>query len=250
MKILILEDEQRTADLIIKLIKQYDNSYSVLGVIDSVENGVEWFIHKDVTPDLILADIQLTDGTSFDLFNQVNLDLPVIFITAYNEFALYAFKLNSIDYLLKPLNFADLKKAFDKLIKTRESYVKTYKDYGKILLPGHKAYKQRFLVRSGNSFKNIITDEIAFFISEDGIVFANLLSGGKSIVESSLSELTEMLDPGKFFQVNRNIIVGISAINKISNYFNRRVIVQLKPENREIVVSRERVQNFKEWLNK
>jgi DNA-binding LytR/AlgR family response regulator len=250
MKILIIEDEQRTADLIIKLIKQYDNSYSVLGVIDSVENGVEWFIHRDVTPDLILADIQLTDGTSFDLFNQVNLDLPVIFITAFNEFALNAFKLNSIDYLLKPLNFADLKKAFDKLIKTRESYVKTYKDYGKILLPGHKAYKQRFLVRSGNSFKNIITDEIAFFISEDGIVFANLLSGGKSIVESSLSELTEILDPGKFFQVNRNIIVGISAINKISNYFNRRVIVQLKPENREIVVSRERVQNFKEWLNK
>ncbi len=250
MKILIIEDESRTADLIIKLIRQYDNSYSVMGVIDSVENGVEWFIHKTVTPDLILADIQLTDGTSFDLFNRVNLDLPVIFITAYNEFALNAFRLNSVDYLLKPLNFTDLKKAFDKLIKTRELYVKTYNDYGKILMAGPKAYKQRFLVKSGNSFKNIVTDEIACFISEDGFVFANLLSGSKSIVENSLIELTEMLDPGKFFQINRNTIAGISAINKISNYFNRRVIVQLRPDNREVIVSRERVQNFKDWLNK
>ncbi len=250
MKILIIEDEQRTVDLIIKLIKQYDNSYSVLGVIDSVESGVEWFIHKTISPDLVLADIQLTDGTSFDLFNQVNLDLPVIFITAYNEFALNAFRLNSIDYLLKPLNFAELKKAFDKLIKTREVYVRHYKDYNQIFLPDQKAYKQRFLVKSGNSFKNIVTDEIASFMSEDGVVFANLLSGGKSIVENSLSELTEVLDPGKFFQINRNTIAGISAIIKISNYFNRRVIVQLRPDNREVIVSRERVWNFKEWLNK
>jgi len=250
MKILIIEDEQRTADLIIKLIKQYDNSYSVLGVIDSVENGVEWFIHKTAFPDLILADIQLTDGTSFDLFNQVNLDLPVIFITAYNEFALNAFRLNSIDYLLKPLNFADLKRAFDKLIKTREIYTRHFKDYSKIIVPGQKAYKQRFLVKSGNSFKNIVTDEIACFMYEDGVVFANLLSGGKSIIDNSLTELTEILDPGKFFQINRNTIAGISAINKISNYFNRRVIVHLRPDNREVVVSRERVQNFKDWLNK
>jgi DNA-binding LytR/AlgR family response regulator len=249
MKILIIEDEQRTADLITKLIKQYDNSYSVLGVIDSVENGLQWFIHKEVTPDLILADIQLSDGTSFDLLNQINIDLPIIFITAYNEFALNAFKLNSVDYLLKPLSFADLKKAFDKLIKTRELYVRAM-DYGKILMPGPKAFKRRFLVKSGNSFKNIVTDEIACFIAEDGVVFANLLTGGKSIVENSLSELTEVLDPGNFFQINRNTIVAIFAINKISNYFNRRVIVQLKPENHEVVVSRERVQKFKDWLNK
>ncbi len=250
MNLLIIEDEQRTADLIIKLIKQYDNSYSVLEVIDSVENGVEWFIHRQTTPDLILADIQLSDGTSFDLFNQVNVEVPIIFITAYNEFALNAFKLNSIDYLLKPLNFADLKKAFDKLLKTRKLYLMTHKDYDKILMPGPKAYKHRFLVKSGNGFKNIIADEIACFISEDGVVFANLMSGGKHIVENSLGELTEMLDPGKFFQINRSTIVAIISINKISSYFNRRVIVRLKPDNREAIVSRERVRNFKEWLNK
>ena len=251
MKILIIEDEQRTADLIIRLIKQYDNSYSVLGVIDSVEKGVEWFIHKTKTPDLLLVDIQLTDGTSFDLFDQVNVDLPVIFITAYNEFALNAFRLNSIDYLLKPLNFADLKRALDKFKKTREAYLNVNsKAYYNIFSPGQKTYKQRFLVKSGNSYKYIIANDIACFMAEDGVVFASLLTGGKSIVENSLTELIQVLDPGQFYQINRNTIVSISAIHKIANYFNRRVIVQLLPDKLEALVSRERVQGFKDWLNK
>lgn len=251
MKILIIEDERRTADLIIRLIKQYDNSYSVLGVIDSVEKGVEWFIHKTETPDLLLVDIQLTDGTSFDLFDQVNMELPVIFITAYNEFALNAFRLNSIDYLLKPINFADLKKAFDKFVKTREAYMKIdFTTYNKIIAPGQKAYKRRFLVKSGNGLKYLLTDEIAWFMAEEGVVFAGLLKGGRSIVGNSITELNQLLDPERFFQVSRNEIISINAVSKISNYFNRRVIVQLLSDHHEVIVSRERVQDFKDWLNK
>jgi DNA-binding LytR/AlgR family response regulator len=250
MKILIIEDEQRIVDLIIKLVKQYDNSYSILGSLDSVESGIEWFIHKTSSPDLVLADIQLTDGTSFDLFNQVNPEMPVIFITAYNEFALNAFRLNCIDYLLKPLNFPDLKRAFDKLNSTRELYTRPFKEYSKDLMTGRKAYRQRFLVKTGKSLKYILTDDIACFISEDGIVFGNLLAGGKSIIENSLVELAETLDPARFFQINRSTIIEISAIDKISSYFNRRVIVHLKPDHREAVVSRERVQRFKDWLNR
>jgi len=251
MKILILEDERRTADLVIRLIKQYDNSYSVLGVIDSVEKGVKWFLHKTELPDLILADIQLTDGTSFDLFDQVNLELPVIFITAYNKFALNAFRLNSIDYLLKPLSFADLKKAFDKFIRTKEAYFKVnLKEYSQIVLPDHKTFKQRFLVKTGNHYKYLLTDEIAYFLAEDGLVFAGLLKGGRSVVENTITELSELLDPEQFFQVNRNTIAGIKAINKFSGYFNRRLILQLLPGNHEVIVSRERVQDFKEWLSK
>lgn len=251
MKILIIEDERRTADLITRLIKQYDNTFAVLGVIESVEKGVEWFIRKTELPDLILADIQLTDGTSFDLFDQVNMELPVIFITAYNEFAINAFRLNSIDYLLKPLNFADLKKAFDKFIKTREAWLKVnLKEYNQIISPGKKTFKRRFLIKSGNSYKYLSADEIAFFLAEDGLVFAGLLKGGRSIVENSITELSELLDPEQFFQVNRNAIVSIKAINKFSGYFNRRLILQLLPDNNEVVVSRERVQGFKEWLNK
>jgi DNA-binding LytR/AlgR family response regulator len=251
MKILIIEDERRTADLITRLIKQYDNSYSVLGVIDSVEKGIEWFIHKNELPDIILADIQLTDGTSFDLFDQVNMELPVIFITAYNEFALNAFRLNSIDYLLKPMSFVDLKKAFDKFNRTKQAYMKVnLKEYNQLISPGQKTYKRRFLVKSGNSYKYLSAGEIVCFSVEDGLVFARLLTGGKSIVENSLTELNELLDPGEFFQINRNIIISIKAINKLSNYFNRRLIVKLLPDNNEVIVSRERVQDFKKWLNK
>lgn len=251
MKILIIEDEQRTAALIKRLITQYDNSYSVVEVIDSVEKGLEWFVSKTEQPDLVLADIQLSDGTSFDLFEQINLELPVIFITAYNEFALNAFRLNSIDYLLKPISFADLKKAFDKFIKTRETYIRAnQKGIGALVNPERKTYKKRFLVKSGHHLKFITADEIGCFRAEDGVVFAVLLKGGRSIVEHSISELAQALDPERFFQVNRNTITGIDAIGKISNYFNRRVIIQLLPDNQEAIVSRERVQDFKDWLNR
>lgn len=251
MKILIIEDEQRTADQIIRLIKQYDSSYSIMEVLDSVEKGVEWFTTRTESPDILLADIQLTDGTSFDLFSQLNIEIPVIFITAYNEFALNAFRLNSIDYLLKPLDFADLKIAFDKFIKTRESYVKTsFKEYCHLLAPAKKQYKKRFLVKSGNSFKYILTDDVACFKAEDGLVFAFLSSGGKSIIENSLTDLSYLLDPDYFFQINRKTIVNLTSINKISNYFNRRLLIQILPDNHEDIVSRERAQDFKEWLNR
>jgi two-component system, LytTR family, response regulator LytT len=251
MKMLIIEDERPTADMIIRLLKQYDNSITVLDVIGSVEEGMEWFIHKTELPDLILADIQLTDGTSFDLFDQVNMDVPVIFITAYNEFALNAFRLNSIDYLLKPLNFADLKKAFDKFIKTKEAYLKVnLKEYNQLISSGQKIFKRRFLVKSGKSYKYLAADEISYFFAEDGLVFAVLLKRERSIVENSITELSNLLDPEQFFQVTRNAIVNIRAINRFSDYFNRRLILQLLPDNHEVIVSRERVQSFKEWLNK
>lgn len=251
MRILIIEDEQRTADQIIRLIKQYDNTFSVSGVIDSVEKGIEWFMNKKEPPDLLLVDIQLSDGTSFDLFDQVNVELPVIFITAYNEYALHAFRMNSVDYLLKPLNFADLKKALDKFIKIKESYRKIdLREYNRSILSGQNSYKRRFLVKSGNNYKYIITDEIASFTVENGLVFAVLLIGSKSIVDQSIVELSRILDPEKFFQINRNTIANIGAIYKMANYFNRRVIVQLLPDKHEVVVSRERVQDFKQWLNR
>jgi len=251
MKILIIEDERRTADLVIRLIRQYDNAYIVLGVIDSVEKGVEWFMNKTEDPDLLLLDIQLTDGTSFELFEKVNLELPVIFITAYNEFAIKAFRLNSIDYLLKPVDFTDLKKAFDKFRNMKETYFKTgLQEYQNILKTDHPPYKRRFLVKSGTGLKYIRTDEIGYFLVDEGLVFAYLQAGGRSVVENSLTELNLELDPEHFYQLNRKTITNITAIQKISSYFNRRVKVQLKPGNLEAIVSRERVQDFKGWLDK
>lgn len=251
MKILIIEDERRTADLITRLIRQYDAANLVIGVIDSVQNGIDWFTKQTEQPDLLLVDIQLTDGTSFDIFEHVNVELPVIFITAYNEFALKAFSLNSIDYLLKPICFEDLKKSLDKFLKTRDTYLRLQlKDFKELIFPVKKSYKRRFLTKSGNSYRFILTNEISYFTAEEGVVFANLLKGGKSLVDHSVSELADVLDPEIFFQLNRNTIVNIGAIHKISDYFNRRVILRLLPDYHEVIVSRERVQEFKEWMNK
>lgn len=251
MRILIIEDEPRTAELIVRLINQYDKSYSVIGIIDSVKNGNKWFDKKNVLPDLILADIQLSDGTSFDLFDKVESDLPVIFITAFNEYALEAFKLNSIDYLLKPLNFSDLKKALDKFKRAGDIWFKTNREgQSEIISYDRKNYKHRFLVKSGKTYKSLLTDEVASFRAENGFIFACTKNGGQSIIENNITELTLILDPEKFFQINRNTIINIDAIDKISEYFNRRLIIRILPERHEEIVSRERVQSFKEWLDK
>ncbi len=251
MTILIVEDEPRTAELIIRLIEQYDDSYSVLGIIDSVRKGIQWFNTKTDLPDLVLADIQLSDGSSFDLFVRVNTDLPVIFITAFNEYALEAFRLNSIDYLLKPLNFSDLKKAFDKFNRTRDIWLKTSPESLKrIVSSGRKNYKHRFLIKTGKTYKSILTDEITCFRAEEGLAFAFTKNGGRSVIENNIAELSLILDPEKFFQINRNTIISSDSIDKISEYFNRRLIVRILPGKNEEIVSRDRVQNFKEWLNK
>jgi two-component system, LytTR family, response regulator LytT len=250
MKILIIEDEKRTADGILRLIKQYDSSSFVMGVIESVEEGVAWFNNRSMDPDLLLLDIQLTDGTSFEIFEKVNTEIPVIFITAYNEFAIQSFRLNSIDYLLKPIDFNDLKKAFDKFRRLKENYIRlTYNELKYFLTPNQKSYKKRFLVKSGSSIKCIMASEIGYFQADEGLVIAYLLDGGKAIIDNSLAELCQMLDPAQFFHINRKSIVNVESIQKISSYFNRRVILRLKPGNNEAIVSRERVTDFKNWLN-
>lgn len=250
MKVLIIEDEYRTAVHITRLIKQFDSSVEILGILDSVEKGKEWFTQTNGMPDLLLADIQLTDGNFFDLSDQVTLDLPVIFITAYDEFAIQAFRLNSIDYLLKPLNLEDLKKAMDKYRKTKESYLGLSLNEIRELLTREKPYKQRFLFKHGSSYKYFSAESIALFLAEDGVVFATLLAGGRHIISDTLSELAGMLDPDQFYQISRNAIINIRAIRKISDYFNRRLKVDLDPDHYEVIVSRDRVSDFKKWMDK
>jgi DNA-binding LytR/AlgR family response regulator len=149
------------------------------------------------------------------------------------------------------LNFSDLKKAFDKFFKTKEAFLKVnLKEYNHLISSGQKSFKRRFLVKSGKSYKYLSADEISYFFAEDGLVFGVLLKRERSIIENSIAELNNLLDPEQFYQVTRNVIVNIKAINRFSGYFNRRLILQLLPDNHEVVVSRERVKSFKEWLNK
>ncbi|HEX2969137.1 MAG TPA: LytTR family DNA-binding domain-containing protein [Bacteroidales bacterium] len=251
MKIVIVEDEKYTADMIIKLVKQYDPDIQLLAVLPDVESAVEWFSKNNAAPDLILMDVQLTDGDSFDIFNQVHIETPVVFITAYNEYAIKAFRVNSIDYILKPFDYRDIENALDKYYNLRSGFTKEDSQfYNNVFAGGFKQYKSRFLIKVGDYYKFLKTASVAYFLSEDGVVLSRLFErNGLQIVDESLDELEEVLDPAKFFRLNRKTIASVDAISGIQSYFNRRLIVRLLPDDRQEIVSRERVANFKKWMN-
>lgn len=250
MKIILVEDEKYTADLIVRLAHQYDPEIEIVKVFSNVSDSVKWFILPPVSVDLILMDVQLSDGISFDIFEQATIETPVIFITAFNEYALKAFKVNSIDYLLKPIDYNDLEKAFDKYFKMKSSLAVTgSQHYGKIFSEGIKPYKSRFLVKFGDYYKFIKTSSVASFSYSEGVVSAWLFTGNQQVIDETLDELERLLDPGKFYRLNRKVIVSVEAISSIQNYFNRRLAVRILPDERQEIVSRERVAGFKEWMN-
>lgn len=252
LKVLIFEDESLSAEHLANLIRRYDPEIDLLGIIESVEKGIEWFsVHPH--PDLLLMDIQLSDGSCFDLFKQVHIEVPVIFTTAYNEYAIQAFKVNSIDYLLKPIEFLELQLALEKFRKQQKNIVpdkdRLYEQlYSRLLQPMH--YKSRLLVKIGDQLKQVLIEDIAFFIFEEGMCWAVTFAKNRLPVDYSLDDLEQMLDPKKFFRINRKFIVNPDSIEKIHVYFNNRLKLQLRPNpDTEVLVSRERVADFKNWLN-
>lgn len=250
MKIIIVEDEKYTADLIIRLVRQYDPEIEIVKVLSNVEESVKWFSQPVDFADLILMDVHLTDGVSFEIFEQVTVETPVIFITAYNEYAIQAFRVNSIDYLLKPFNYSDLERALDKYTKLKSTISVGGAQWYKGLFPdGVRPYKSRFLVKVGENYHFLQTSTIACFHYAEGIVSARLFNGNQQIIDETLEELEGVLDPLKFYRLNRRIIVSIDAINRIQNYFNRRLSVHLLPDDRQEIISRERVPGFKAWMN-
>lgn len=252
LKVLIFEDEGLSAEHLVKLIGQYDPSIELLGIIESVKQGIEWFSNHQ-HPDVLLMDIQLSDGSCFDLFKQIRLEIPVIFTTAYNEYAIQAFKVNSVDYLLKPIDYQDLKLAFEKFRKQQKIHVPNTEQlyeqlYSRLVQP--KQYKKRLLIKIGEQLKQVVVDDIAFFQFEEGMCWAITLGKNRMPVDYSLDELEQMLDPKMFFRINRKFIVNPDSIEKIHTYFNNRLKLQLRPDpETEVLVSRERVSDFKNWLN-
>jgi two-component system, LytTR family, response regulator LytT len=246
MKVLIFEDERLTAERLIYLLKKYDPQIEVLEVIDSVAKGVEW-LSNNPGPELIFMDIRLSDTISFEIFEKINIDSPVIFTTAYDEYAIKAFKVNSVDYLVKPYDFKDLKTAIEKYKKYKA--ILPEKIVHDLLSRSVSVYKKRFLVKIGDQLKHIDISEIAYFKFEDGMVCA--ITRNKSLLplDYSLDQLYSLLDPQDFFRINRKIIARIDAIGKIHSYFNGRLKIELiPPDNEDVIVSRERAGNFKEWL--
>lgn len=222
-------------------------------MIDSVEAATKWLTHFP-QPDLIFMDIQLADGLSFDIFQKTEVKAPVIFTTAFDQYTLRAFKVNSVDYLLKPIDPEELTLSIEKFRKyhqKKEAYDRSGLEKMLQTVLTQQTFKERFLVKSGQHLTYVPTREIAYFFSEDGITFAQCLNGKKHIIENTLDQLGEVLDPKDFFRVNRQVLVHLQSIKKISSWFNSRLKLELEPTNDlNFVVSRERVGAFKAWLDR
>ena len=252
MKTLIIEDEQPAAKRLAKLLAEHCPECEIVETIDSVEAAVKWLRHFP-RPDLVFMDIQLADGLSFDIFLKADVEAPVIFTTAFDQYTLRAFKVNSVDYLLKPIDPAELKLAIEKYRKfyRREAnYDRSSLEEVLRTVIAQQSFKERFLVKTGQQLAYVQAAEIAYFFSEDGITFAQCLDGKKHIIENTLDQLSGVLDPKDFFRVNRQLFVHLQAIKKISTWFNSRLKLELAPSNDlNLVVSRERVSAFKAWLD-
>lgn len=253
MKILIIEDEQPAAKQLTKLLLKCDPSVSVIETIDSVESSVKW-LKTFPTPDAVFMDIQIADGLSFDIFNHVEIPCPVIFTTAFDQYAIKAFKVNAVDYLLKPIDEDELSEALDK-IRNRSSENNLPPQYSKEFYQNilqnvvKKDFKERFLIKTGQSLSRLDTLEIAYFFSEDGLTQCLTHPNKRHIIEHTLDELESLMNPKDFFRINRKLYVNLKSIQKISPHFNGRLKLELTPQYREeVFVARERVNDFKAWL--
>lgn len=223
---------------------------SIEACLDSIADTVNW-LKDHPSPDLILMDIHLADGSAFEIFNQIQVDSPVIFTTAYDQYAIAAFRCLSVDYLLKPVTQDALARAIQKFEKIRVQHAPNpdYREIVSLLQQAKPGYKSRFLVRVGQRSFFLNTEDIAYFLADNKIVYAVAHDGCRYITEHTLETLEECLDPRYFFRPNRSMIVRVTAIEQIKPHINSRLKLLVKAGNSldELVVSRERVTAFKEW---
>lgn len=248
MKTLLIEDEKPAVRRITKLLQEADPAIEIVATLDSVESSVAW-LSSHPAPELIIMDIHLADGSSFEIFRKVNVQSPVIFTTAFDEYAIDAFKVNSVDYLLKPIKHAELESALLKFKNLRNHYSGAGID--NLVQQSGTRFKDRFVIRLGNKIKSVLTSEIAYFYSRDKLSFICDKEGKHYPIDLSLDKLEALLDPEQFFRVNRQIITHLSSIVDIQTSTKSRIILTLKPPcSIESVISSERSAIFKKWLKK
>ncbi|MCB0700138.1 MAG: response regulator transcription factor [Chitinophagales bacterium] len=249
MRVLIVEDELPAYNRLVKLLKEVLPEAVVESHLDSVADSVAWF-QENEAPDVIFMDIHLADGSAFDLLKKVSIESPIIFTTAYDQYAIDAFNASSIAYLLKPIKADKLKSAIDKLDDFKKLFNSENAQQELILdalKPGN--YKKRFLVRFGDNIKTVPTDDIAYFYSENKATFAKTTEDRTYPIDSNLDALEKVLDPDTFFRINRQYIVALKAIADMKAYSKARVLVKLLPATKDApLVSSERSANFKKWL--
>tara|TARA_R110002072_G_scaffold216077_1_gene373184 strand:+ start:124783 stop:125556 length:774 start_codon:yes stop_codon:yes gene_type:complete len=249
MKILIIEDEKPAANLLKMQIKQHFPDAELFGNLDSISKSIAWFT-QNPQPDLILCDIQLADGISFEIFDKVKLSTPIIFTTAYDQYAIKAFQVNAIDYLLKPIDPKELERAVDKFKANLIRSTIELDVLKNLLIPDKTSFKSRFLVRFGEKIQSIPTEDISFFNSEERVTFLQTKEGKKYVLESTLEQTEAQVNPANFFRLNRKYLSSLEAIEGIFSYSNSRLKVTLENcSDPDILISREKVSDFKEWLD-
>lgn len=253
MKVLIIEDESLAAQKLQKLIEEVQPEFEILACLSSVKESIKWF-ENNVLPDLIFSDIQLGDGLSFEIFEKQELHCPVIFTTAFNQYAIKAFEVNSIDYLLKPVQKARLEESLEKYRNKKEAMSKTDKvDMSALLNALNDArsnYKSRFLVKLGNKIHPVKSNDIAYFYSDQKLTMLVDKDAREYPLDQSLDDIMQQLDPELFFRVNRKFLIHLDSAIEIKPYFKGRLKIKLSPETEEeIVVSADKTPDFKAWLD-
>ncbi len=250
MRVIIIEDELRSAERLRKMLIKLEADIEIDAILDSLVSAREWF-RDNSPPDLAFLDIQLGDGTSFELLHELKNDFPVIFTTAFDQYAIKAFKYKSIDYLLKPVVEEELVQAIEKY---QASGNLPSKPLVQDLVSTHRLitgdFKKRFLIKIGEQYKPVTIDEVAYFYSRDNQTYLMTLPGKYYPIDQSLEQIENSLNPLEFFRVSRKMLIGLNAIAEVHTYFNSRLLIKLQPStDLECLVSRERVSDFKSWMD-
>jgi two-component system, LytTR family, response regulator LytT len=251
MNVLIVEDEIHTAKGLVRMLQSIDREVVVQKIVGSIEETVE-YLAESPSIDLIFMDIQLSDGICFEIFSGIEVEYPVIFTTSYDEYAIKAFQVNSVDYLLKPIEQDALHKSLDKFKKhfSLNTQKVQVEQFLKQITFTQREYRSRILLKNAQGLLSLSVSDIAYFYIDTQLVFAKLFNDSYCATDKTLDELENSLDPKKFFRLNRQFITSVKSIHSISNYFNNTLKVTLKPAiDKEIIVSRYSVKEFKEWLD-
>jgi DNA-binding LytR/AlgR family response regulator len=250
MNVLIIEDEQPASQKLTRLLEQNDPDIKIVDVLKSVEETINWFL-RNPNPDLMFMDIQLEDGICFEIFENCGMKTPVVFTTAYDAYTLNAFKVNSVDYLLKPIVLDELKNAIEKFKMVHNQKMDSTK-IESLITQQTPQKKERFLIKIGEHYKSIPASNINCFYIKERCNFINVDNGKNYAIDYSLDRIEQLIDSKLYFRINRNFIINFSAIQDIIAYSSNRLKIVLTnwKENDEILVSRERVAEFKEWMDR
>lgn len=250
MNTIIIEDEAFAADALENMLLKIRPQAKVLAKLESIEESVEW-LHKNEFPDLVLCDIHLSDGSSFEIFKQVEVKSPVIFTTAYNEYAIEAFKVNSVDYLLKPIKKEDLEQAIKKYEGLKQNILsQELQNIQNLISNSASSRKSRFMVKSGQVIRTIPSEEVGYFLAEEGVVLLVNFEGNRYVINYTLDQLEQQLDEKMFFRANRQLIVNINAVKEVNPYFKGRLHLTVEPRLKDDqIISSSKASAFKDWLD-